>query len=313
MTKIKSILTILLLTVLLWQAVGSQAWCAGKDDGSLVSGKLIAQRDRVRVELITYMSDGLRVKGFLFVPVDAHENQQKLPCVIFCHDGISGVTREHRLSSIRLANSGFVVFSPSYRGEDGSQGEIEIAKGEVRDVLNAMTLMEKHENVDGPRMALTGASHGALIAVLAASRTDRVKALVSAYGVMDIYKWWDYLKENNMIGKDKYTRQTYGKGPQDRPVSFAIRNAVSFVENIKCPVLILQGEKDKIVPPQQARYLKESLDKHKIPARLELFPDALHGFLIYVPYIKDDVEEAEREQTRKAWEIMIKFLKDNLE
>lgn len=266
----------------------------------LVGERVLAPLSGVQVREWTYTSDGLKVKGLLFVPPGA----KRFPLVVFSHDGISGISKYHRLSSARLAKAGYVVFAPSYRGEDGSEGTVEVAKGEVRDVLNALPLLAALPEVDPDRIALAGASHGALISLLAAARNPQVKAVVAAYGVTDIYRWWDYLKKANKVGNDEVTRRTYGGGPQDRPESFAIRHALAVSDKIRCPVLILQGEKDDIVPPEQGRFLKEALGSR---AQLELYPDALHGFLVYAPYLSD-VDPREKRQTEQAWKVMLAFL-----
>lgn len=258
----------------------------------------------VAIKKWTYSSDGLLVNGELYLP----EGNQKLPLILFNHDGISGISKEHRLSSLRLAKAGFVVFSPSYRGEDGSQGVVEIAKGEVNDVLNAMKLLKTHPRVDPQRIGLVGASHGALISMLAASRSKDIKAVVSAYGVMDIYRWYDYLKNSGKLGKDVITRRTYGPGPHARPQSFAIRNAVSVAPLIDCPVLLLQGTLDDIVPEEQAHLMEKALKKAGKSVQIRIYPDALHGFLVYAPYIQD-VTPREKQQTEEAWKTLIEFLK----
>jgi len=261
----------------------------------------------VTIRRWTYLSDGLRVEGELYLPA----GEKKLPLVIFNHDGITGISREHRLSSVRLANAGFVVFSPSYRGEDGSDGVVEIAKGEVLDVLNAVPLLKAHPRVNGQKMALVGASHGALISVLAASRNKEFKAVVSAYGVMDIYRWYSYLKSNDKLGKDAVTLRTYGQGPEKRPESFAVRNALDVIPKLQCPVLLLQGSLDDIVPEEQARLMESAMKKKGKRVRMEIYPDALHGFLVYAPYL-DDASAAEKKQTESAWTTMIAFLRKEL-
>lgn len=266
------------------------------------------EQQGVSIRRWTYLSDGLKVKGELYLPAGS----KKLPLVIFNHDGISGISREHRLSSIRLAKAGYVVFSPSYRGEDGSEGIVEIAKGEVRDVLNVVPLLKAHPRVESSKIALVGASHGALISVLAAARNPEFKAVVSAYGVMDIYRWYSYLKANGKLGNDAITRRTYGQGPQKRPESFAIRNALDTVPKLQCPVLLLQGSLDDIVPEEQAHFMEAEMKKHGKRVRLEIYPDALHGFLIYAPYI-NDVSAAEKRQTESAWKTMLDFLKKELD
>jgi dipeptidyl aminopeptidase/acylaminoacyl peptidase len=258
----------------------------------------------VQIKKWTYTSDGLLVNGELYLP----KGTQKLPLILFNHDGIHGISKEHRLSSVRLARAGYVVFSPSYRGEDGSQGVVEIAKGEVRDVLNAMKLLKGHKRVDPSRIGYVGASHGALISVLAASRSRDIKAVVAAYGVMDIYKWYAYLKKSGKLGKDEITLRTYGPGPHARPASFAIRNAVSVVSKLDCPILLLQGSLDDIVPEEQARLMEKALQKARKKVDIRVYPDALHGFLVYAPYI-DDATAKEKQQTEEAWKTLLDFLK----
>ena len=273
----------------------------------LTQERPLGRKQGVTLKKWVYKSDGLKVHGELYLP----EGKKKLPLVVFNHDGIHGISREHRLSSIRLAKAGFVVFSPSYRGEDGSQGMIEIAKGEVNDVLNVLPLLEKHPRVAKDKIALVGASHGALISFLAASRVDRFKAVVSAYGVTDIYKWYSYLKRSGKLGKDPITIRTYGLGPKKRPESFRIRNAVSVAKNIQCPVLILQGSQDEIVPEEQAHFMDRALKKAGKKVTTKIYPDALHGFLVYAPYLKQ-ASRREKRQTEQAWDTLVRFLRESL-
>jgi len=271
----------------------------------------LGQRNGVERTRWTYQSKNLEVDGILFVPPTPRGT--KRPVVIFNHDGSSGISRQHELSCIRLAKAGYVVFAPSYRGEDGSQGMIEIAKGEVDDVSAAIELMRTVPQADAQRIALAGASHGALISLLASARHPEIKALVVAYGVMDIYRWWDYLKAHNKVGRDEITRRTYGDGPEHRPKSFAIRNGLSVVDKVPCPVLVLQGKKDDIVPPEQALYLGDALKKAGKSCQVELYPDCLHGFLVYATYLdSSEVTPEERAQTEESWKTLLSFLKENL-
>jgi len=260
----------------------------------------------VEVREWTYPSDGLRVKGRLYLP----DQEGRRPVVIFNHDGISGISREHHLSSLRLARRGYVVFSPSYRGEDGSEGMVEIAKGEVRDVLNVLPLLSGLPQADPEKIAMVGASHGALISLLAASREPRIAGVVFAYGVADLHRWWDYLKARGKLGRDPITRRTYGDGPQARPESFRIRNAVGQLAGLKAPVLILQGLLDDTTPPEQAHLLKKALDRQGVPNRMRLYPDALHGFLVYAPFLSQDVTPQERAQAESAWGEVFQFLEE---
>ncbi len=275
----------------------------------LVRDEPLGKQKGVEVRRWFYRSHRYLVRGLLFVPPTPAGTRR--PVVVFCHDGTSGISREHRLSSLRLAQAGYVVFSPSYRGEDGSEGMVEVAKGEVDDVLHSLKLFASVPEADSQRVALVGASHGALISVLAAARNPNIKAVVVAYGVMDIYRWWDYLTAANKLGSDALTRRTYGRGPQHRPESFAIRNAVSVAPRLNCPVLVLQGKKDDIVPYQQALFFQKAMEQAGKRCQVELYPDCLHGFLVYAPYLSD-VEPEERSQTEQSWKTLLRFLEENV-
>ncbi len=288
-----------IMLLLLW-VVASTA-CA-----QLVDDQYLGKKYGAHIRQWVYLSDGLKVKGQLYLPEKRLDS--RMPIVVFSHDGVKGISKEHRLSSIRLAREGYVVFAPSYRGEDGSEGDIEIAKGEVEDVLAVLPILKTLSYADPERIALVGASHGALISMLAARKRDDIDAIVAAYGVMDIYQWWRYLNRDGLASQDRLTRQTYGRGPQDRPHSFLIRNAVSYAGEIKAPVLILQGMKDKIVPPEQAQYMVDAMDRYGKTVDVRYYPHALHGFLVYAPYDKR-ADAREKRETEEAWQTMLKFLK----
>lgn len=262
----------------------------------------------VPVSVWTYPSDGLKVKGLLFLPCA----KDKLPLILFNHDGVSGISVEHMRASARLAQAGYAVFTPSYRGEDGSEGDIEVAAGEVRDVLNVLPLLAQVPGVDGRKVAMVGVSHGALISVLAAARQSEVDAVVTADGVMDIYAWWRHLQQNGISGRDELTRRIYGDGPEDKPLAFSTRHALAQIPNLKAPVLILQCGRDDIVPAQQAITFKAKLDRARHPAKLKIYPRCRHGFLVYTPYLKNGAAPAERIETEKAWQDLLGFLEKHL-
>ncbi len=227
-------------------------------------------------EQIAYRSGALSIKARVFWPAGTGP----FPAIVFNHGGVSGISRGTIQRCRELALAGFAVFASSYRGEDGSDGQIEIAKGEVDDALAGLAWMRANPMVDASRIAVGGSSHGAEISLLAASRTDQFRAMVFMYGVSDLYAWYAYLVRTNQLGRDQLTRQTYGDGPQDRPTSFEIRNGLSALEKLPAtmPTLILQGGADTTVPPEQAVFLRDGLLRLGRPVSLRLYPVSPHGF-----------------------------------
>ena len=202
-----------------------------------------------------------------------------------------------------------MVFASSYRGEDGSDGRVEVSKGEVDDVLAGMNWIKTQARVDPKRMSMMGTSHGALVGLLAAARTKELRALVFAYGVSDIYKWYQYLLDSKQLANDQLTKDTYGNGPSDRPQSFAIRNGLNFLSKIpvNMPTLILQGEKDTTVPLEQAQLLFDGLTKLERPVILKTYPNSEHGFI----NTRDALKGVQLEESWQAWKTALEFLKVN--
>jgi dipeptidyl aminopeptidase/acylaminoacyl peptidase len=254
-----------------------------------------------------YISDGLRIKARVFWPA----GPGPFPGIVFGHGGVDGLSDSSIRRCRELAKAGFAVFAPSYRGEDGGQGTIEVAKGEVNDVLNGLEVFERDSRLDANRIAMMGTSHGALIGLLAVSRTEHFRALVFAYGVSDILAWWEYLVATNQVGTDALTKRVYGSGPTSRPESFRIRNGMNVLENINVPVLILQGELDTTVPPSQAQGLYDGLTRLEKWAQLEVYPNSEHGFLMVRETLLDRYgpKSVQVQESKAAFDHAIEFLR----
>lgn len=257
---------------------------------------------------VAYPSDSLSVRGFLFLS----PGTEREPAVLFNHGGVSGVNEDMKRRGRELAGLGYVVFAPAYRGEGGSEGRVEVAAGEVNDVLAAAEILARHPRVDPARMAVTGSSHGALVSVLAAARTpSRFRAVAAACGVMDVVSWYRYLVENDFDVSDSLSVAVYGHGPEDRPEAFRARQAVAVASRLTMPVLLQQGQRDKIVPPEQARLFDRALRDAGHPgAELREYPLLGHAFWLWNDPKRHTPQEVA--QAGEAWKDFTGFLARHL-
>ncbi len=256
---------------------------------------------------IFYPSGGLQIRAFVFVPKTPGPH----PVLLFNHGGMSGVIENSKKRCRELAELGYLVFASSYRGEDGSQGQIEVALGEVDDVLAGLNFLRSDPRADLNRVALVGFSHGALVSLQALKRKPKVKAMVFAYGVADLYAWYGYLKASKQLGEDAITKRIYGTGPESRPDDFAKRNGISNLNLIdsQLPILIIQGANDITVPKEQALFLDQALKAQKQPVQTLIYPHAGHAFLIRWT----DLRGLERRDADLAWQQIYKFLRTHLQ
>ena len=231
------------------------------------------------------------------------------PVILFNHGGISGLNENSKRRCRELSAQGYVVFASSFRGEDRSEGKVEVALGEVDDVLAGLRWLEQNANferADLDRVGLLGFSHGALISLQAAKRAHRFKALVFSYGVSDIYTWVQYLRDTKQMGQDALSMKIYGTGPQSRPNEYAARYGLANLDKLdpNLEVLIMQGKLDEIVPPAQAEALANALKANAIKTTVRYFSDATHGFLIR----REALIGLEKQQSDQAWREINAFL-----
>ena len=98
---------------------------------------------------ITYLSDGLRVKGYLALPRSA---QGALPSVIYNRGGnrdFGALTDVRAMFTCGLiASWGYCAVASQYRGNAGGDGQEEFGGVEVNDILNLIPLLENHSKAD---------------------------------------------------------------------------------------------------------------------------------------------------------------------
>jgi dipeptidyl aminopeptidase/acylaminoacyl peptidase len=255
-----------------------------------------------------YRSNALRVRGMLTLPIDEYP---PFPLIVFNHGGIQGIYAGLKAISHDLsANHGYVVFAPSYRGEGGSEGEVELAHGEVDDVLNGLKLVVSSKDIDKNRVFMVGSSHGALITLIAMSKDKEglIRKGVWGYGIADIFKWWEYLEVNGYLDNNLISREYYPGDPKDNFEFFNDRNGMNYISGIKAPLLIIQGDRDWIVPVEQAHMLKKAFDDAGIDnVRLEIVEGADHGLLTDRETLPDGTK-IKSKHCKHAWKLIIDFL-----
>lgn len=278
-----------------------------------VATALGAPGPRLLESNLWYQSGTLRIRAMIVRPAKTG----RLPAVMLNHGGTSGISESTRARARELATAGYAVFVSAYRGEDGSDGSIEIAKGEVLDVLSGAAWFARQPYVDAARLGMLGTSHGALIGLLAASRIPKLRALIFAYGVADIYAWYQYLVDSNQLGQDALTKALYGKGPTDKPENFLERYGLRAVPDLPSALnlLIVQGAKDTTVPLAQAQTLADNLKQFNKSFRLEVYPNSEHGFLMAREALLKQygVQSVQYAESLHAWQSVLRFLKLNLQ
>lgn len=255
--------------------------------------------ENAKIEKITYISDGLKVKGYLAYPVDT---SKKYPSIIWCRGGIgnAGAIDSFNAAGIfgQLASWEYVVFASQYRGSDGSEGKDEFGGEDVNDVLNLIPLAEELPFADNTVWGIEGWSRGGMMTYLILTKSDIFKAAVVTGGIANLRCNADesrFMKRLYEATMGKYGEENFVEKCNSRSViNFAGKLSGS------TPLLILHGTDDDRVLPHDSLDLSYKLLENKKKFRLVMLEGGDH-------FLKSHKKEVD--ELRKNW--FKKFLIQN--
>ncbi|MBE1445038.1 alpha/beta hydrolase family protein [Paenibacillus sp. OAS669] len=220
---------------------------------------------------LTYISEGLRVKGYLAVP-EAASASDCFPGLIYCRGGIRkvGMVRKRRILS--MAKRGYAVFAPFYRGNEGGEGREDFGGEDRYDVLHAITLVQSLPEVKPGKVPLIGFSRGALMAMLAARQCDQAGPVVVWGGVSDLLDTYE-----ERVDLRRMLKRVVGH-PRKQIDAYKARSPVYWLQELNVPILIVHGTADTQVSVSHARKLAEGLEQAGKDYAMELYDGLEHRF-----------------------------------
>ncbi|MGH8996857.1 MAG: alpha/beta hydrolase family protein, partial [Acidimicrobiales bacterium] len=202
------------------------------------------------------------------------------PLVVQCHGGpTAGADAGFDPLVQMLTTRGYAVAVVNYRGSTGYGRDYRRAldgrwgEADVDDCAAVAGWLAERGRVDGSRMAIRGQSAGGLTALNALVRSELFAAVVSWYGVTDLVR----LAETTHDFESRYTDRLIGPLPAARD-RYTERSPLHRVDEMTGAVLLLQGEDDPVVPPEQARSMAEALQARGVRCELRFFAGESHGF-----------------------------------
>jgi dipeptidyl aminopeptidase/acylaminoacyl peptidase len=230
---------------------------------------------------LTYLSDGLKVKGFIIVPKNVSP-KTKLPILVFNHGGnrdYGKLTVKDLFWLNKFAERGYLVVASQYRGVDGGEGSDEFGGRDVDDVRTLARLAKTLPHSDPERLYVVGHSRGGMMTYLTLKDSHEFNAAAVLAGECDLRKgleiWPDFEKDVYEQVIPDYTNK--------KDEALTARSACSWAEKITTPVFIMQGDQDKNVAPFQASMMAAKLKTSGQAVKLEMIPGADHGWYFQNP------------------------------
>jgi dipeptidyl aminopeptidase/acylaminoacyl peptidase len=245
---------------------------------------LLAELELNPVEDVTTKGAlGAQIHNLLAKP-PGFDPSKKYPAILLVHGGPQGAWDDawgYRWNAQMFASHGYVVLMTNFHGSTGyGQPFVEQISGDwggacFEDLMMATDYLESLPYVDKARIGAAGASFGGYMIDWIAGHTTRFKALVSHDGVYD---------NRSMYGETEelWFDEWEFKGVPWEKLGAELREKFSpsnYVQNIRTPMLVVEGELDYRVPVGQAFQLFTALQRRGVPSRLLYFPDEGHWVL----------------------------------
>jgi len=241
------------------------------------------------------------------------------PAIVFIHGGgwYQGNRQAYRGQIQEAARRGYVAATISYRlmKFDETKKETTTAipnfPAQIRDAKAAIRWVranaEKY-HVDPSRIGVTGASAGGHLSLLVGltapaanldghggnpTHSSRVQAVVNVFGPTDMAACYEKSSVAWIF------RLFMGGTPSEVPGHYVAASPITYVSKDDPPVLTLHGDKDALVPVEQARALDEKMKSVGASHTLIVFEGQGHGF----------GGEAAKKAADATWEFFDRHLK----
>lgn len=227
--------------------------------------------------------DGSEITAYLTLPMG--RTPKGLPLIVLPHGGPYGIRDRLEFNSEVqfLANRGYAVLQPNYRGSGGygeafsELGEGQIGRKMQDDLDDAMDWAVAQGIADAKRVCVVGSSYGGYAALWAVTRNpERYRCAASFAGVTDWKKQLAY--DSGFFtreGGKKWKARVRGA---DDKFDLDLVSPAQQVSRLTRPVLLAHGEEDTNVPFKQFKQMRDAAAKAGKPIDLLTFPEEGHGF-----------------------------------
>jgi dipeptidyl aminopeptidase/acylaminoacyl peptidase len=234
-----------------------------------------------KTQIVHYRSaDGTVISAFVWLPYNLPRDGHA-PAVALPHGGPTGQTMDRfDPDAVALASRGYVVFAANPRGSTGygrtftAANHRDLGGGDLTDYVAGVKFLVDTGYVDARRVGITGVSYGGYMTMMAISKTPEVWAAgVEVCGITD---WFSMYERGSPVLR-QYQMGLLGDPVKDKTV-YEASSPLTFLGQVKAPLLALAGANDIRVPPYEAEKVAEVLSKAGKTVDIKVYPGEGHGF-----------------------------------
>jgi dipeptidyl aminopeptidase/acylaminoacyl peptidase len=237
----------------------------------LATTEPVVIRSREGLDLVTY------------VVYPAGVERKNLPLMVWAHGG-PWARDSYEYSDLFqfFANRGYAVMAVNYRGSEGFGRKFvnaftgQFGTGTQNDILDAVQWAVRKGIADPKRIAIGGSSGGGYATLRALTDTPAVfRAGIDSAGPSDVKLMIESFPPYWGPSRVRFIRRI-GDVINDEQLNRRI-SPLYHVENIRVPLLVVQGANDPVVPIATADRLVRTLREKGLAPTYVVYPDEGHG------------------------------------
>jgi dipeptidyl aminopeptidase/acylaminoacyl peptidase len=227
--------------------------------------------------------NGLTAHALFYPPMNRDFTappDERPPLLVKSHGGpTSAASAMFNLGIQYWTSRGIAVVDVNYGGSTGyGRAYRQRLNGQwgvvdVDDCVNVARHLVNQGTVDGKRLTIDGGSAGGYTTLCALTFRNVFKAGASYYGISDL----KVMDEDTHKFESRYSNSLLGP-PAERERIYHERSPIHYIDRLSCPLILFQGDEDKIVPPNQAEMMFEGVRAKGLPVAYLLFRGEQHGF-----------------------------------
>lgn len=218
--------------------------------------------------------DGRSIQALRYSPREANG-----AAVVWVHGGPTACHRNRWNPDIQLlTNLGYTVLAPNVRGSTGfgrtfrDLGRMDWGGGDLQDLAAAHDYLHAH---GFHRVGIMGGSYGGYMTLMALTRQpERWDAGAALFPIANLVTLYESTRPGDLR---PYLEDQIGT-PSDRPDFYFERSPINFVEQVRAPLLLLQGANDPRTPLREAESMAEQLAAAGKLHDLHVYDNEGHGF-----------------------------------
>ena len=243
-----------------------------------INNELFSKLNLSEPEEISYQTfDGKNIQAWVQKPPDFNP-AKKYPLILNIHGGphaAYGYIFEHEFQW--MAAKGYVVLYPNPRGSTtygqdfGNVIQYHYPGDDYKDLMAGVDDVIRRGYIDKNKLGVTGGSGGGLLTNWVVGQTTRFAAAVAQRDIASWTNWW-YTADFTLF------QPTWFKAPPfDNEQEFKARSPLTYIKNVKTPMMFILGEADFRTPPGAGgEEMFRALKFRKIPTVMVRFPNESH-------------------------------------